>query len=397
MFFATGILNLGNYLFHVFMIRMLGPALYGILASSISLIYILSIPVLTLTMVIVKYTAEYKGKNNFEALGGLYFYFRNKTFFYGIVSMIILLIISPFIMSFLHISSWMLILLIIVNFFISFFPILNKSVLQGMSNFFAFAVTSMFEISGKFFLGLLLVYLGFKVEGAFAGILLSGIIAYIVAGIFIRKLKLKKNVFTYKKEVILFAVPVFFTNFALTSLFTTDIILARHFLTAVEAGYYASLSILGKIIYYAVFPIVGVMVPMVSEHHARGHNYKKILLFSIALTVIGAGIIVAIYFLFPTLIIVMLFGKGYRLLSPFVGIFGVFIGIYSVCSLLINFYLSVHKTAAVYLVSFAAIMEIALISLFHGNIVQIITMNVITVVFLLFALIVYYPLIAIRN
>lgn len=52
-----------NYLYHLFMARFLGPKDYGILESLISVIYQLSIPLSTISFVIVKYVSYFKGQN----------------------------------------------------------------------------------------------------------------------------------------------------------------------------------------------------------------------------------------------------------------------------------------------------------------------------------------------
>jgi len=62
----------GNYLYHLLMGRMLGPIDYGILASLISLSYLLGIPMGTLGLVIVKFVSAFKGKKDFGSIGALF-------------------------------------------------------------------------------------------------------------------------------------------------------------------------------------------------------------------------------------------------------------------------------------------------------------------------------------
>jgi O-antigen/teichoic acid export membrane protein len=54
---GTAVAGVFNYLYHLFMGRMLGPVDYGILASLISLAYLLSVPTATLNLVIVKFVS----------------------------------------------------------------------------------------------------------------------------------------------------------------------------------------------------------------------------------------------------------------------------------------------------------------------------------------------------
>src|SRR5688572_28322626 len=104
-FLGTGFLNFGNYLYHLLMGRMLGPDKYGALEGAISLLYILFVPTITLSLVVVKYVAEYLGKKDKEDIQNLYNYLFSRILVYGSIITIVLLAASPFISSFLHLPS----------------------------------------------------------------------------------------------------------------------------------------------------------------------------------------------------------------------------------------------------------------------------------------------------
>src|SRR5690606_15762570 len=112
-------------------------------------------------------------------------------------------------------------------------------------------------------------------------ILASIIAGVIVSQIFIRKslslkIDLKEN-YAQSKEILKFALPTFITILGLTSLFTSDVILVRHFFLGEESGFYSALSVLGKVIHFATIPLIYVLFPMISERQATGESYKKIL------------------------------------------------------------------------------------------------------------------------
>src|SRR3990167_1940833 len=93
-FLGTGFMSFGNYLYHFLMGRMLGVSLYGALESMISALYILSVPTLTMTLVIVKFVSSHKGRGEHTLISNLYSYVLGKLLVYGSIVLIILVIAS---------------------------------------------------------------------------------------------------------------------------------------------------------------------------------------------------------------------------------------------------------------------------------------------------------------
>lgn len=389
-FLSTGILNVGNYFFHVVLYRILGQSNFGLLESSVSILYMLTIPIGTLTIVVIKYVSYYKGKNNLEAISHFYQYLIASTFRYGIVISVILLLLSPFLMKLLRIPSPLIIILLIGTFLIGILSNINKAFLQGVMNFFGITVSSISDVSSKLFFSIVLVLLGFGVGGALFGIILSSILSYFVSFHFIKDLKPKKGDIAEKKEMLLYAIPAFFMSLAITSLYTSDIILARYFLPSVVAGSYAALSILGKVIVFGVSPLIQVMFPFVSENHARGRRHSHYFFLSLLFTSIGAVFITTMYFLFPKFIVGFLYATANQTIIKNAGFFGLFMSLYAVCAVFINYYLAIHKTKPIIAVSIAATAQVAGIILFHNSIEQIIMVSIVTLFVLLISLLLYY-------
>lgn len=391
MFVATFLLNLGNYLYHLIMGRMLGPSLYGVLESTISLLYLLGIPLMTLTLVITRFVSSYKGSGNLGAIAGLYNFFIRKSLFYGLFFSILILIASPLIVNFLHLTSNLLVVLLAITFFVGIFNMLGKAMLQGLTNFFGLALSNFFEVLAKLGASILLVFLGIEVVGAFAGFIAGVFLGFIVAYIFIKNVVSIKGNFSEKKELISFSIPVFLSNLALTSIYTTDILLVRHFFPGSESGLYAALSILGKIIFFAASPLTLVMFSLVSEHHAANKKYAHFFVLAVIFTGAIVLLLTLVYFFFPQLIIGLLYGSAYLAIVPILGYFAIFISLYTLCFLLTNFYLSIKETRAVALAVLAAIFQIVFIWIFHGTLFDIVKVSIITTFLLLVVLMLYYP------
>ena len=119
-------------------------------------------------------------------------------------------------------------------------------------------------------------------------------------------------------------------------------VLAKSFFSAREAGLYTSASVLGKIIFFFLSAIYAVMFLMIAERHARGEDTGEVLKRSLAYTAQLSGSLVAIYFLFPS-VVVLLFGSRYAEALPLVAPYGLATHLFSLCVILLNYHLAIRN------------------------------------------------------
>lgn len=391
LFVGNTLSSFGNYLYHLLMGRMLGPVDYGALASLISVCYLLGIPVAVLVLVIVRQVSALRGKRKLAAINYFYSWINKGVFVLGSIGLLIFLLFSSQIASFLHLESNTLLIIVGLASFIGIFPSVNIAVLQGFLRFNWHAIVSIVSVAVKLASAVFLVYLSYRVFGAISALLISAIISYLLTLFYVKKIigKKKERRGVSRREVVTYALPVFFSILSFTSLYTTDVVLARHFLPAQEAGFYAALATLGKIIFFASGPIVMAMFPMVSERHANGKEYLSLLNLSLGMVFLVCLGISGVYFLFPELMIKILYGSEYLPASSYLWLFAIFLSFYSLSSLLINFQLSIKKVKAVIFPVIAAIAQAVLILIFHQNLSQIIWVSVAVLGLLLVSLLLF--------
>jgi O-antigen/teichoic acid export membrane protein len=377
----------GNYLYHLFMGRMLGPGDYGSLASLISLTYLLSIPMGTLQLVIISFIP---GLNRSNTVGAFFKKINKKILPLSIFSLFLLAIFSPLIASFLHLDSVWPLMIVASIFFINIFSTINQAFLQGLLRFSYIAVTSVFQVVIRLAIAVLLVYLGFKINGALFALLVAGICGYFLTLLPLRLFPKAGEETPKKAEVFTFAMPVFFSTLAFTSLYTSDIVLARHFLSSQEAGFYSALANLGKIIFFVSGPIVTVMFPMIAGKHAGGEKYGHLFNLSAALVSLICLGISLIYVFFPKLMVTLLYGKEYLPAASSLWLFALFLSFYTLSFLLTNYFLSVKKTKIVYSSVIAALLQIVLIFFYHQTTRQLVLVSIMINALLLGALLIYY-------
>ncbi len=380
--------NFLNYIYHLIMGRLLGPANYGELSVLFSLLGLFGIITGSLGLVMVKFVSASKTK---EEISELIFWINKKTMFFSILLALVLVILSPFITSFLHIQNPYLIVLIAAIIVFSYPAFFLRSVLQGLLKFKEMIISVLVETFVKLILGVLLVYLGFSVGGAMTGLFVASVLAWVLLLYFIKDylVGIKRSSINFL-SMVKFSAPIFVYSAATTSLYSADIILVKHFFSAHDAGLYAALSTLGKIIFFATSPISSVMFPMISQRQARGEGFSKVFIPSLMLTLLMSLGVTGIFWLFPQLTIKMLYGVLYLDAAYLLIWFGIFMTLYSLSSLMINFYLSLGKVKVVLLPLVAAVLQVVGIWFIHDSLISVIYISIGVTTLLTIGLFVYF-------
>lgn len=379
--------NALNYLYHLIIGRLLGPTFYGELAALISVIGLLGIIPAAVSLVIVKQISSAK---NEKEINNLIIWFKAKMFIVSLIFSVLVLISSPFISSFLHISSITYLLLISLFFLFSLQAGFNRSILQGLLKFKELVITILAENAVKLLASVLLILAGFAVSGAVLSFLIASFLGLYLTNYYLEiKSRGIPQVSHNLKPMIMLTIPIFIQSVSITSLYSSDVVLVKHFFSSHEAGIYAALSTLGKIIFFGAGPISAVMFPLVSKRSSKGENYKKVLIYSFAATMLFAISICFVYWLTPNFAINLLFGSSYLESSKLLIWFGIFITLFTLSSLLINFGISLGKNKIVIFPAISAILQIILVSFFHQTIFTVIIISIGVTALLLLTLLIY--------
>lgn len=384
--------SITGYLFHLIVARSLGPKDYGILDSLISLMYQLSIPLATISLVIIKYVSSFKGQGRSETISSFFWKINKKLFFLLPIALILMVFLTPLVTNFLHLSSPLFFILIFLSFLLGIFITVEKSFFQGLILFEKLTFIGILEGLFRLVLAVFLLFLGWGLMGAIFPFFLTGIFSFCLSSFLLKTVWQGKRTepIPEKKEMFSFIFPAFFTNLGITLLITSDIILARHFLSAEQAGFYAALSTLGKIVFFTASPVTGVIFPMISEAHAAKKEINQIV--SLGLFIIGfiTMACLLVFGFFPGLMILGLFGQKYLILAPHLFSFAVGVAFYSVDVTLLNIFLARKIIFPSVLVCLAAILQIILIFFFHGSLVEIARIFIFISALLLLTLLLYY-------
>ena len=133
------------------------------------------------------------------------------------------------------------------------------------------------------------------------------------------------------------------------------------------------------------------MFPLIVKKHAKSENYNNIFKMAVAMVFIPSVFISTFYFLYPDFSISFIVkNAAYRSASGLLGLFGVFITIYSLITLFVYYFLSIKKTNVYIPVLLAALTQLLLITLYHGSLFMVVVISLLTALILLATLVVYY-------
>lgn len=389
MIIGTNFVNVLNYVYHLVMGRLLGPSAYGELAALFSLVGMLGVVTLSLNLVVVKYISS--AQTDLE-MRGLATWFTKKTLLFSVFLFTLVVISSPLIASFLKIDNLVPVLLVAVVAVFSLLTVVNKAILQGILHFNETVAILLAENGMKLVIGVGLVYLGFSVGGAMVGLTVGAVLGWLFSRSFLKGKIGKEGTSPQIKSIFNYFMPVFLQSIAVTSLYSTDLILVKHFFNSHTAGIYAATSTLGKIIFFGVSPIGLVMFPLVSARLAQGKSYKKIFTASFLATVaLSVGVLV-IFKLFPKLAVTSLYGASYLEAVDLLVGFGLFMVFFTLSVFLINFALSLKRTKVVILPLLFSVAQVVGIWLYHGDLKSVILVSTIVSGLLFLSLLVHLVL-----
>ncbi|MBI5391538.1 oligosaccharide flippase family protein [Candidatus Woesearchaeota archaeon] len=391
LFIATMIANVLGYFYHFYMGRVLGPADYGVLGFFFALLYWVNIPALALQTTITRLVSSSKVNNDHSRLSSLYTASTRPLFKISVAFLFVFLLLIPFGSSFFQIPTSALLFFSPLLLFALVLPF-NRGILQGLQSFHQLGTNTILEGVVKLSMGILLVLGGLRVGGAMFAVTLSFFISYLHS-YFVVKKHVEK---TSSSRPVFFSLltsawPILLTLSFLTAFYTVDLFLVKRFFPAVDAGYYAALSLLGRTIFFGTFSITTVMFPKVAAMEALKKANNHILYKSLGFMGIGAFFAVTAFYLFPDLVVSLLFGKAYLSISPYVWQFGLVMALFSFCYLLSFYNLSIQRRKFVWILFLFNLFEIFLILEYHSSLAQVIH-NLLMLMAVLFAVLVVYTL-----
>ncbi len=388
LFIGSLIGSLFSYVYNMMMGRLLGPELYGELSTVLSLTMILSVVGVTLSLITVQSANELYHQGKGGALVQFVSRMNRYTSLVGFSLIVLLLALIKPLTNILSLTSLIPALLVAVSIFFSLLLTVNRSVLQGLHAFVTLSVSNIVEMVLRLGSGILLVLLGFSLNGAVMAIVLATGLAYLLSFVSVAA-RMKKVASGGGEDTRLPAnffkdllkgpvVPTFCATLLLIVLLNADIILMRMFFDNRTAGLYAAVSTVGKIILYLTTPIISAMFPLISEKRTKGEKHYQTFLFAIALTLVAALGLLAVYMVVPGLVMKTLYGAAYTELYYLLPQVGLFILIYSLVNLVVNYNIIIRDYFFLAVLLFVLGLAYVLVLTHHDTVEEVVRMLVLS-------------------
>lgn len=392
-FLGTFAGNIFNFLFNFFMTRNLSVEDYGTVAALISIILLFALAADSFIPTVIHFSGSYFANKEIGKVAALFW--KLNTFFVvcGVIALGFFVVFREQLGHFFKISNTFLLLLIGVIIFFASVTTLNRGVLMGRLSFRYISFLNFFSAVLKFFSGVLFVLGGLGVIGVLLAFILTYVTQYLLAFLplrFIFQIKTKETVVGIGK-IFAYAAPSAMAMLGLTLFITTDMLLVKHFYSSQEAGIYAGMSLLGKIIFFFSAPISTVLFPLVVQRHARNEKHNHLFFIAIGLVAISSLSITIFYYIFPEFsILLLLKQRAYLSIQAILWAFGIFMVLYSLLWLMTNYYLSMKKTQIFIPIIGGAIFQAIALWFYHDTFLTVIFISIISTAFPLCTMIVDY-------
>ncbi len=384
------IANVSSYLYHLVVGRILGPEGYGELAALLSLLYIFNVPADVVRFTLVKFFSQLKATNDVGQAKTLLLRSSQYLFILVCAGGVIMIPFISYLAEFLHIQNHTYFALLYVIFGSFFLTTIAIAALQGFQRF---NEATMLNNAG------MILRLVLSAAGALVGVgmalignVVSNVLGYILYFFPMRfMIRAKALPLTIsKRSAAGVGIPVTLATLGITLLYSQDVILVKHFFPGFEAGIYSALSIIGKVIFFATSAIGIVALPTVAERSELGKRNDTIIWGALAAVAAVSFSITAGYFILPGLAVHLFFGTAFDGAIPLVGVFGIFLSLFSLSHLLMTVCIGMGKTRVWVLTMAAACAQIVLMNVFHSTLLGVIIVNIAVTGGLFMSLLVYY-------
>tara|TARA_B100000795_G_C22802753_1_gene442844 strand:- start:1215 stop:2606 length:1392 start_codon:yes stop_codon:yes gene_type:complete len=376
------LVNGGNYLYNLILGRYLGPEKFADAAILITFLLVLSFVAMTFQLVTAKFSVLFDGSIFLNFISKM---FKNAIIFGVIIGIIVMLFSTQLQTFFKTTTSTMF---VIFGFGIPFYFLMsvNRGVFQGKKELTFLSITYQGEMISR----LLITFLLFWILEIESSILIAiGIFCSFIVALFPFKLKgftLFKSInlaVPEKKLVKNFFIITAFYELTQIIINNSDILLVKHYFTSVDAGLYASLALIGRIVYFIAWMFVMLLLPTVIQLKKEGKSTLPILLKYVSYITAIATLIITSCFFFPQQIIHVLFGAEYVSIASLLWKYALATGVFAISNIFAYYYLSLDKYIPVVLSGLFGMMQVVFIIFYHDSLAQVVDVQILVMVLLL--------------
>ena len=374
--------NGGNYLYNLILGRILGPAQFADAAVLITFLLVLSFVAMTFQLVTAKFSVVFENDSFKSFISSTY----KLATVLGIVLGLIVIFFSNQLQQLFNTSSSSMFVIFGAGVPLYFLMSVNRGVYQGKQEFKLLSITYQAEMLSRLLITLGLIFL-FNIQSSIViaiGILISlgfGLVPFRSVKIHFKSAKLIEP--AKVKQVRNFFVITVFYELTQIIINNSDILLVKHYFESYDAGLYASLALIGRIVYFIAWMFVMLLLPTVVQLKKEGKNTAPVLFKYVGYI---AGIALLIVFgcsLFPETAITLLFGDSYLAMAPLLWQYALATGLFAISNIFAYYYLSLDRYIPVVISGVFGVLQMSLVIFFHNSLEQVVHMQIVAMFLLL--------------
>jgi O-antigen/teichoic acid export membrane protein len=381
--------SLANFGYNIGVARLLGPSDFSHAAAAVTILMLISAITLAFQLVCTKLVAK---ADSAEEKAAVFQRLRKRAWVIGLGLGAFMLLTNSLLTAYLRLSSPWIIILLAVGLTI-YVPLgVKRGGLQGTCRFRGLSWNMAAEAIVKFVGAIVLVKMGFGVLGAVAAISVSVIVAYCLPDA-AKELRGPRALPDHeapvgeaRQAIVFFVGQVVISNI--------DILMVKHFFPPSEAGLYAAIALVGRLLYFGAWSIVSAMFP-VSAESKTDKPTTSLLAFPLLMVTAMSVVFVLILASFPTLVFQSLFGSHFRSavggLNLLLTMNAAATGVYALAVVLITYEMSRRIANTGWLQLVVSGLIVLGISAFHSTLLEVIVVQQVLRIVLLIA--VAYPFI----
>ena len=367
-----------NLLFNVLIYRDNRIPLHTIGTISLlsSFFYLISIPMKALEATSVHKTALIDAKHGASLAYVFWKKLRKRIFYISMILALVWVALSPLMRHFFNVDSiWPFILfapILVVAFEFS----IDRGYMSGRFLFGRIGLLVVLEPFIKVAIAFTLISIGGN-ELVYSAIPYSFVLIYILGVVLLPKFSDPKSM-AVKRDGLRFPLHFFFASiisgFSSIAFLSLDVLLANHFLSPIDAGKYAIVSLVGKMVYFLGGLSSQFVLPLASKYKDKKADSEKVLwlfVFStLALTATG----VVAFGIFGFISLPILLGVRALNILPFVFIFTLGTACFTVARVFSTHYLARNMYSFHVITTVLTVVQVVLVYLRHGSLFQFIQM-----------------------
>jgi O-antigen/teichoic acid export membrane protein len=362
--------------------RLLGPAEFADAAVLITFLLVLSFVAMTFQLVTAKFSVVFQNNMFANFITKIY----KNSIIVGLGFGALIIVFSSQLQQLFNTYSSNMFVIFGFGVPLYFLMSVNRGVFQGKKQLKSLSITYQAEMLSRLLitLGLILV---FNIQSS--AVIAIGIVLSFVFGLIpikFEQISFKESIplkGKYNRQIRNFFLLTAFYELTQIIINNSDILLVKHYFDAYEAGLYASLALIGRIVYFIAWMFVMLLLPAVVELKKEGKETASVLFKYVGYVAIISFIIVLTCLSFPELIIKLLFGEQYISMAPLLWKYAIATSMFAISNIFAYYYLSLDKYVPVIISGVFGILQMGLVIFYHESLEQVVHMQIVAMILLL--------------